>query len=102
MNVPGLDRVLAVLTAVTVVLGMKVVGLLMVAALLVIPSAAGLQIASNFRQAIVISSLVGSASILGGLAVAFYWDLPASGSIVLLAAVLFSVLLAVRLARRPT
>ena len=96
VNVSGLDRVLAVLTAVTVVLGMKVVGLLMVAALLVIPSAAGLQVASNFRQAIVISSLVGSASILGGLAVAFHWDLPASGSIVLLAAALFGVLLAVR------
>jgi len=99
VNVHGLDRVLAVLTAVTVVLGMKVVGLLLVAALLVIPSAAGLQVAKNFRQAIIVSSVAGAASVLGGLAAAFYWDLPPSGSIVLLAAALFVALLAVRVAR---
>jgi zinc transport system permease protein len=53
-----LDRLLAVLTAVTIVLGMKIVGVLLVSALIVIPSAAGLQLATNFRRAIVTSSIV--------------------------------------------
>jgi zinc transport system permease protein len=80
-----LDGLLAVLTSVTVVIGMKVVGILLVAALLVIPAAAGLQIAANFRQAMLISSAVSIGSVFAGLFMAYYWDLPASGTIVLLA-----------------
>lgn len=80
-----LDVLLAVLTSVTVVIGLKVVGILLVAALLVIPSAAGLQVATTFRQALVISSAVSLASLIAGLFIAYYFDLPASGVIVLLA-----------------
>jgi zinc transport system permease protein len=79
-----LDALIAVLTAVTVVIGMKVVGILLVAALLVIPSAAGLQLAKSFKQAMVISSAISLGSVTGGLLMSFYWDLPASGTIVLL------------------
>ena len=52
IRVRRLDVLLTVLTAVTVVLGMKIVGLLLIAALLVIPAAAGLQIASNLFRLI--------------------------------------------------
>lgn len=87
-----LDGIIAVLTAVTVVIGMKVVGILLVAALLVIPSAAGLQLARSFRQAMVLSSVVSMSSVAGGLFVSFYWDLPASGTIVLLSCAAFLIL----------
>ena len=89
--VKSLDFILAVLSAVTVVLAMKVVGLLLVAALIVIPAATALQIAGNFRMAIVWSSAVGMLSVLGGLAASYYLDIPSSGSIVLLEAALFGV-----------
>ena len=79
-----LNGLLAVLTSITVVIGMKVVGILLVAALLVIPSAAGLQVAANFRQAMLIASTVSVGSVLAGLLLSYYWDLPASGTIVLL------------------
>jgi len=79
-----LDGILAILTSITVVIGMKVVGILLVAALLVIPSAAGLQIATTFRQAMVISSAVSIGSVIAGLFMAYYCDLPASGTIVML------------------
>lgn len=85
-----LDVLLAVLTSVTVVIGLKVVGILLVAALLVIPSAAGLQVATTFRQAMVISSAVALGSVVVGLFIAYFCDLPTSGVIVLLS---FCVLL---------
>lgn len=94
-----LDGIIAVLTAVTVVIGMKVVGILLVAALLVIPSAAGLQLATSFKQAMVISSMVSVGSVAGGLLMSFYWDLPASGTIVLLSFAAFMLLGGVRLLR---
>lgn len=91
IRVERLDTLLTVLTAVTVVLGMKVVGILLVSALLVIPAAAGLQLASNFRQAILISSVVAFAAVILGLFAAFTLDFPASGTIVLLAFLFFSL-----------
>lgn len=87
--VKKLDILLSVLTAITVVLGMKIVGLLLVAALLVIPAAAGLQLASNFKRAILLSSLVALISVVFGLVLSFTLDLPASGTIVCLSFVFF-------------
>jgi zinc transport system permease protein len=100
LRVRRLDVLLTVLTAVTVVLGMKIVGLLLVAALLVIPAAAGLQMASNFKQAIVLSALVSLVSVIFGLMIAFALDLPASGTIVCLSFVFFLVFFVVKRERR--
>lgn len=86
-----LDLLLTVLTAVTVVLGMKVVGLLMVTALLVIPAAAGLQAAANFKKAVLVSALVALVSVVGGLAAAVALDLPASSAIVILSFLIFGM-----------
>ena len=99
LKVGRLEMVLAMLTAVTVVLGMRVVGLLLVAALLVIPSAAGLQLAANFHQAIVLAVLIALFSVFFGLLAAFYWDLPASGAIILFASLFFVISLAARVAK---
>ena len=91
IKVNRLDTLLTVLTAVTIVLGMKVVGILLVSALVVIPAAAGLQIASNFRQAIILSTIVSIVSVVLGLLFALVLDLPASGSIVILSFIFFGV-----------
>jgi len=100
VSVGGLDTLMTVLTAVTIVLGMKVVGILLVAALIVIPAAAGLQVASNFKKALLFSCLVSVLSVVGGLALAFFFDLPASGTIVLLGFVLFGLFSILRKGRR--
>jgi len=84
-----LDTLLTVLTSITIVLGMKVAGILLVSALLVIPAAAGLLRASSFRKAVVLSAVVSIVSVTGGLAAAYALDLPASGTIVLLSLFLF-------------
>lgn len=89
IRVERLDMLLTVLTAITVVLGMKVVGILLVSALLVIPSAAGLQLAHSFKQAMFLSLVVAVMSVIIGLVLAFYLDFPASGTIVLLSAIFF-------------
>ena len=96
-----LELLLAVLTSVTVVLGMKVVGILLVTALLVIPAAAAMLLATSFKQAILFSSLVAFFSIILGLLAAFTLDLPASATVVLTSFVLFVVFYLLRRKRRP-
>jgi zinc transport system permease protein len=94
--VQRLDALITVLTAVTIVLGMKIVGILLVAALLVIPAAAGLRVARHFRGAILASGLVAAASVIIGLLAAYGLDWPASGTIVLTAFGLFAGSLLIR------
>jgi zinc transport system permease protein len=91
-----LDALITVLTSVTIVLGMKVVGILLVSALIVIPAAGGLLRASSFKKAVVLACAVSTVSVAGGLAAAFALDLPASGTIVVVSLILFGVLAAGR------
>lgn len=86
-----LDALLMTLTAVTIVLGMKVAGILLVAALIVIPAAAGLQLATSFRRAIVLAAAIAALSVLGGLLVSVKLDIPASAAIVILCFIVFVV-----------
>ncbi|MHB8095669.1 MAG: metal ABC transporter permease [Candidatus Aminicenantales bacterium] len=90
VRINRLETLLTVLTAVTIVLGMKVVGILLVAALIVIPAAAGLQAARSFRTAVIVSSAVSVVSTVGGLILALSFDVPASAAIVILCFLIFS------------
>jgi zinc transport system permease protein len=91
-----LDAVLMTLTAVTIVLGMKVAGILLVAALIVIPAAAGLQLASSFRMAVLIAGAVAVVSVVAGLAVSLELDIPASAAIVIFCFLVFAGLAGVK------
>jgi len=85
------NAVLAVLTAVTVVAAMRVVGVLLVAALMVLPVATGRILARSFRGTMTISAAIGAVSVVLGLAAARRWALAPGGTIVLVAAGLFAI-----------
>jgi len=72
---------------------MKVVGILLVAALLVIPAAGGLQVARSFRMAMAVSAAAAVVSIAAGMAAALEFNIPASAAIVLIAFAVFVGLL---------
>lgn len=90
VGVDRLDALLAVLTAVTVVMGMKVAGILLVAALIVVPAAAGLQVARSFRAAVSIAAAVAVVSVAAGLALSVALNIPASAAIALLSFLFFA------------
>jgi zinc transport system permease protein len=95
------NAVLAVLTAVTVVAAMRVVGVLLVAALMVLPVASGRVLARSFRATMTISAAIGAVSVVLGLAAARRWALAPGGTIVLVAAGLFAVTNVAGRASRP-
>ncbi|MBT6683074.1 MAG: metal ABC transporter permease, partial [Chloroflexi bacterium] len=83
VRVTATNLALAILTGATVTASMRVVGVLMVGALIVIPVLAALRLARGFRTALVLAIVFGLLSVWVGLTVAFYADLAAGGSIVL-------------------
>ncbi|MGH2705538.1 MAG: metal ABC transporter permease [Actinomycetota bacterium] len=85
----GLNIALAVIAAVTVVVGMRVVGLLLVAALMVIPVATAQAVSRSFRGTVVTSLLVGILSSLAGVVAAYYLDAFPGATIVLTALAVF-------------
>ncbi|MFZ5872314.1 MAG: metal ABC transporter permease [Actinomycetota bacterium] len=93
------NLVLAVMTAVTVVMSMRTVGLLLISALMVIPNAAAQQVAGSFRTSLALAVGLGLAVSVSGVTTSFYADVPSGGTIVLLAIAAFLVLVAARSAR---
>jgi len=91
LPVGALNVLLSVLVAVTVVLAMRVVGILLVAALMVLPVGASQAVARSFRGAMIGASFVGVVSVIAGLAASRAWGLVPGGSIVLVAAALFAL-----------
>lgn len=96
----ALNALLAVLTAVTVVAAMRIVGVLLVAALMVLPVATSRLLARSFRGTLLLAVLIGVASAVLGLFAARQWALAAGGTIVLVAAALFALASIVAGARR--
>ena len=81
--VNGINTALVVLTGVTITLAMRIVGVLLVGALIVIPVLVSLRIATGLRTTIILAIATGVATALGGLTVAFYADLAGGGAVVL-------------------
>jgi zinc transport system permease protein len=97
LPVNGLNSLLAVLTAVAVVAAMRIVGILLVAAMMVLPVASAQLLARSFRGTLIASVCVGVGSVVAGLTASWFWGLAPSGAIVLAAACVFA---AVSLAKR--
>jgi len=91
LPVDALNLGLAALTAVTVVAGMRIVGVLLVAALMVLPVGAAQRFARSFGATLVLASVIGATSAIAGLVIARQWALAPGGTIVLVAAAVFAV-----------
>ncbi|MEV6420538.1 metal ABC transporter permease [Streptomyces sp. NPDC051662] len=102
LPVRALNLLIAVTAAVTVTVAMRVVGLLLVSALMVVPVAAAQQITRSFVVTFVLSVVIGTAVTLAGTVTSYYQDVPPGATIVLIAIGVFVVLtaLATPLARR--
>lgn len=95
-RVNWLNYVLVVLTAVAVVLAMRIVGGLLMGALLVIPVLTAAQFSRGFQQTALGGMVAALVAVLGGLVAAFYLGVAAGGAIVLVALFLFIVAVLLR------
>ena len=88
------------LIALTVALAMKIVGILLIASLLIIPAAAARRLARTPEQMVVLASLAGVLSVVGGLYGSLEWDTPSGPSIVVAALAIFLIGLAIGAGRQ--
>lgn len=77
------------LTALTVVITMRVVGLIMVIALLTIPAAISLQFSRSLPRMMVLSSLLGIVFTVSGLSISYLFNITSGATIILIAGLTF-------------
>ena len=81
-----LNVFLAALAGVTIAVSMRIVGILLIAALMVLPVTAASRVAWSIRSTMLLSMAIGVASVLAGLTISYYANLAPGGAIVLVAA----------------
>lgn len=88
---PGIELSFVVLIAIVVAISMKIVGILLITAMLVIPPATARHIARTPEQMAIFAIIAGCTATILGLFGSYQWDVPAGPAIVLSAAGLFAV-----------
>jgi len=89
IRVQMLNFILVVLAAITVAIAMRIVGILLIGALVVIPVVSAIQFEQGFHRTIYISIFISLLSVISGLIASFYLGLPSGGVIVLVSLFVF-------------
>lgn len=87
----SINILLTLLTAITVVLSVKMVGIMLVSALLILPAVTALQFAKSFKMTMIIGIIVSLISVLLGITLSFFLDLPTGATIVIINALFFTL-----------
>jgi len=91
LPVPTLELIFTILTGLTVVVAMRLVGVLLVSSLIVIPASAMIQLKMPFRQTVMSSCGIAVVSVVIGLQLSFMFNLAPGGSIVLVSICFFII-----------
>lgn len=97
-----INTVLFILTAIAAVLAMKIAGIMLVSAMLILPPLAAMQLSASFKKTILASLLFSILSVICGMLLAFGLNLPVGGTIVILNIVLLLAVLGIQKLRAFT
>lgn len=88
VNAKSIHFLFIIMVALVIASSMRIVGVLLVSALMTLPVAASIRIARGFKQTLILSILFGEFAVIGGLVAAYYLDIAPGGTIVI-----FSILI---------
>lgn len=84
-----MDILLMIALAVSIVLGVKILGIILVSALLILPPSIGRLVTKSFKSFVTLTIILSEIIVIGGLVVSYYLDTPSGATIILLGSVLF-------------
>lgn len=91
-----INTILIVLAAITVSLSIPIVGVLLIAALIVIPVISALQLKQSFLKTILYSEIISLFSVISGIFASFYLDISTGGTIVLIMLGIFIIIFSLK------
>ena len=93
------NMLVAVLTAVTIVLGMRMIGALLISSLIIFPAMSSMRVFKCFRNVVICSAVISVVCFLTGLMVSYAYAAPTGASVVILNIVVFAAFCAVSFVR---
>lgn len=85
------NTVIALLTAVTIVVGMRLMGAILISSLLIFPSLTSMRFFRSFRGVVLCSAAISTLSFFLGFVAAYSFDLPTGASVVAVNAIMFVI-----------
>ena len=93
------NSLLAILTAVTVVIGMRMMGALLISSIITFPALSAMRVCKRYFTTVVCSGLISCVCVSGGLLLSFAYDMPAGASIVVSNLLVFLLFLSISAVR---
>ena len=89
VNVELYNMLIAFLTAITIVLGMSIMGTMLISSLIIFPALTSMRIFNSFKRVMISSGIISVACFFIGMTVSFLYSTPAGASVVLVNAAVF-------------
>ena len=96
IKVRRINYLLSVLISVTIVLGIRIVGTMLISSLIVFPSVSALQISKGFKRTLMFSVLFSMIAVVLGIIFFFFFNVPTGALIVVVNAIIFLITLIIR------
>ena len=94
-NANAYNMLIALLTAVTIVVGMRLMGSMLISSLIIFPALTSMRLFRSFRSVTISSAVISVAAFLAGMLISYAADTPCGASIVCVNLVLFALFSAV-------
>lgn len=85
IHTKGIHLLFIILTSLVIAASIRIVGVLLVSALMTLPVAAAMRIAKGFKQMMFLSIIFGEISVIAGIIIGYYLSIPPGGTIVMIA-----------------
>jgi zinc transport system permease protein len=96
LNTRTMNYLIAVLTSITIAIGIRIVGTMLISSLIVFPAVTALQISKGFKGTMVISAVVSVLCVIFGVFLSYLFSLPTGAAIVMLNAAIFLVFFCIK------
>lgn len=100
ISVEKLGYLFIVLTSVTMIMSIRLVGILLVSALVVLPSITGIMLGKSFARTVLVAIAAGIISVIAGIIISATYDLAPSGAIALAGAIILGIAIISKKSRR--
>lgn len=91
INTNRMNTLIAILTSITIVLGIRVVGTMLISSMIIFPTVTALQIAKSFKWTMILSAIISVLSVILGVIGSYVFNLPSGASIVMVNAFFFAI-----------
>ena len=100
VNVSAYNMIIAVLTAVTIVLGMRMMGAMLISSLVIFPALTSMRLFKSFRGVVVSSGVVSVVCFFVGLVLSYMYSIPAGASVVVVNMAAFGIFFLIQTIRQ--